>query len=96
MHVIADADTDENCFGINFSLHIQTQLFFAVWRGPRVADRNIFGIIFYFIADTDAEKYYFRIISAMNSDKWYSGYDFVGAPRFQIAAGIKDLGGTKR
>ena len=30
MHFIADTDTDENCFGINFLLQIQTQLFFAV------------------------------------------------------------------
>ena len=34
MHVIADTDTDENYFGINFSLQMQTQLFFAVLRGP--------------------------------------------------------------
>ena len=67
---MADTDTDEYCSGISFSLQIQTQLFFAVLRG-RIADRNCFGIIFYFIANTDAEKYYFRIISAMNSDKQY-------------------------
>ena len=50
---------------------MQTQLFFAVLRGGRIADRNCFGIIFDFIADTDREKYYFRSISAMNSDKRY-------------------------
>ena len=39
--------------------------------GGRIADRNCFGITFYVITDTDTEKYYFRIISAMNSDKRY-------------------------
>ena len=29
-HFIADTDTHENSFGINFSLQIQTQLAFAV------------------------------------------------------------------
>ena len=52
---------------------MQTQLFFAVLRGASIADRNCFGIIFYFVTDTDTEKYYFRIISAMNSDKRYRG-----------------------
>ena len=37
--------------------------------GWRIADRNHFGITFYFIAETDTEKDYFRIISAMNPDK---------------------------
>ena len=68
MHFVADTDTDENYSGINFSLQIQTQLFLAVLRG-RIADRNCFGIIFYFIPDADTEKYHFRSISAMNSDK---------------------------
>ena len=48
---------------------MQTQLFFAALRGRRVADRNWFGHNFDFIADTDTEKYYFWIISAMNLDK---------------------------
>ena len=39
----------------------------------RIADKNCFEHNFYFIADTDTEKYYFWIISAMNSDKRYSG-----------------------
>ena len=38
-------------------------------EGPRIADRNYFGINFHFIADTDTEKYTFRIISARTSDK---------------------------
>ena len=33
MRFVADADTDENYFGINYSLQIQTQLFFAASRG---------------------------------------------------------------
>ena len=37
--------------------------------GGRIADRNCFGHNSYFIADTDTEKYYFRITSAMISDK---------------------------
>ena len=69
MHFIADTDTDENYFGINFSLQIQTQLFFAVLKGRHIADENYFEHNFYFTADTDTEKYYFGIISAMNSDK---------------------------
>ena len=50
---------------------MQTQLFFAVLRGASLADRNRFGIIFHVVADADTETYYFRIISAMNSDKRY-------------------------
>ena len=50
---------------------MQTQLFFAVLRGGSLADRNHFGIIFHVVADADTEKYYFRIISAMNLDKRY-------------------------
>ena len=38
-----------------------------------MADKNDFGHNFDFIADTDTEKYCFRIISAMNSDKRYKG-----------------------
>ena len=34
MCFIADTDTDKNYFGINFSLQMQTQLFFAVMRKP--------------------------------------------------------------
>ena len=30
MHFVADTDADEYCFGTNFSLQIQTQLFFAI------------------------------------------------------------------
>ena len=36
---------------------MQTQLSFAV-RGGRTADKTYFGHTFYFIADTDTEKYY--------------------------------------
>ena len=44
---------------------MQTQLFCAAAQQIEC----VFGIIFYFIADTDTEKYDFRIVSAMNSDK---------------------------
>ena len=47
---------------------MQTQLFFAALRGG-IADQTCFGHNFEFIADTDTEKYYCRIISAMNADK---------------------------
>ena len=69
MPFVADTDTDEKHFGINFSLQIRTQLFFAASRSGRIADQNIVGHNFDFIADTDTGKYYFRIISAMNLDK---------------------------
>ena len=69
MRFVADTDTEENYFGINFSLQIQTQFFFAASRGGRIADQNSVGHNFDFVADTDTEEYYFRIISAMNSDK---------------------------
>ena len=69
VHFIADTDTDENCFEINFSWQIQIQWFFAVRGGGHIADKNNVGNKFGFIADTDTEKYYFRSISAMNSDK---------------------------
>ena len=69
MHFIADTDTDQNYFGINFRSRCRHSRSLGFWGGGRIADRNRFGIIFYFIADTDTEKYYFRIISAMNSDK---------------------------
>ena len=41
MHFIADTDTDDEnyYFGINFSLQMQTQLFFAVLRGPHRLSR---------------------------------------------------------
>ena len=48
---------------------MQTQLFFAALRGPHSRYKSIFGNNSDFVADTDTEKYYFRIISAMNSDK---------------------------
>ena len=60
MPFIADTDTDENYFGINFSLQIQTQLFFAALRSGRIADQNCFGHNFDFIADTDTERCDFR------------------------------------
>ena len=44
------------------------------FEGGRIADRICFRFLFYFIADADTEKYYFRIISAMNSDKRYGGW----------------------
>ena len=56
MHFIADTDTDENYFEINFSWQIQMQLFFAVMRGGHLADKNSFENNFYFAADTDTEK----------------------------------------
>ena len=31
--IVAETDTDENCFGRNFSWQMQRQLFFAAWRG---------------------------------------------------------------
>ena len=40
-------------------------------EGGGIADQNCFGHNFYFIADTDTEIYYFRIISAMISDRRY-------------------------
>ena len=41
-------------------------------EGGGIADQNCLdNIFFYFIADTDTEKYYFRIISAMILDKRY-------------------------
>ena len=33
MRFIADTDTEENYLGINCSWRMQTELFFAVWRG---------------------------------------------------------------
>ena len=70
MHFTGDTDDmkNENDIGHNSSLRIYTQLFLAASRGPH-SRSNCFGHCFYFIADTDAEKYYFRIISAVNSDK---------------------------
>ena len=62
---------------------MQTQAVLCSFEGGRIADRNCFGIIFYFITDTDAEKYYFRIISAMNSDKR------VGVPRCETSVSNK-------
>ena len=44
----------------------------------RIADQNCFGYNFYFIADTDTEKYYFGIISAMISDKRYACFNRSG------------------
>ena len=72
MRFIADTDTDENCSGISSSEQMQTQLFFFQFLGGHIADKNDVGNNFDFIADTDTEKYYFRIISAMNSDKRYN------------------------
>ena len=69
MDFIADTDTDENYFGINFPKQMQTQLLFAVLRGPH-SRLNYFEHNFRFhSSNLDTEKYYFRIISAMNSDK---------------------------
>ena len=68
MHFVADTDTDENVFGINFGSRYR-QLFFAASRGGCIAEPNRLGHNFYSIADTDTEKYYFRIISAMILDK---------------------------
>ena len=39
----------------------------------RIADKYYFGQNLNFIADTDTEKSYFRMISAMNLDKQYYG-----------------------
>ena len=47
---------------------MQTELFFAVLRG-RIADNKYFGNHSDFVADIDTEKYYFRMISALNLDK---------------------------
>ena len=44
VHVIADTDTDENCFGINFSCRHSCSLKFR-WGGGRIADRNSVGNI---------------------------------------------------
>ena len=59
---------------------------FQFW-GVRIAGRNYFGIIFYFITDTDTEKYYFRIISAMNSDKRYC-WEFHGSGTISEKRGV--------
>ena len=42
-------------------------------RGASIADKNHFGGNFDFIADADAETYFFRIISAMNLDAQQQG-----------------------
>ena len=77
---IADPDTDQNYFGINFRSRYRHS-WSLQFGGGRIADENYFGHNFYFIADTDTEKYYFRIISAVNSDKRYTdSYQKVGRP----------------
>ena len=49
---------------------MQTQLFLQSSRGgPGIDDTNDFGHCVYFLADADIDKYYFRIISALNLDK---------------------------
>ena len=58
------------------------------FRGGRIADNNYFGHNFYFIADTDTEKYYFRIISTMNLDKRYVPLFSAPSPSF-LAPGAK-------
>ena len=77
--------TEKNYFRINYAFHSRYRyrrklfefIFGSRYRdscslqpgGGGTADQNCFGHNFYFIADTDTEKYYFRIISAMISDK---------------------------
>ena len=68
MHFIADTDTDENYLEFIFGSRYRDSCSLQPGGGG-IADQNCFGHTFYFIADTDAEKYYFRIISAMISDK---------------------------
>ena len=52
---------------------MQTELLFAIWRGTHSRYKFLIWKYFWFhITDTDTEKYYFRIISAMNSDKRYT------------------------
>ena len=70
MRFIADTGTDENYFGINFVADTGTGVLCS-FEGGRIADQSCFGHNFDFIADTDIEKYYVRIISAMNSDTRY-------------------------
>ena len=41
------------------------------FKGGRIADKSDFGNYFDLIADADTEKYNFRTMSTMNSDKWY-------------------------
>ena len=77
MHFVADTDTDQNYFRVNFLSRYrdfladtETAVLCSLeGGGGRIADQNCFGHNFNFIADTDTEKYYFRIISAMISDK---------------------------
>ena len=69
MLFIADTDTDQNVFELIFRSRYRDSCSLQPRRGGRIADRNGFGHNFYFIADTDTENYYFRIISAMISDK---------------------------
>ena len=54
---------------------MQTQLFFADLRGRHSRHKICWTYNFDLIAGT--EKYYFRIISAMNSDKRYFGSAFL-------------------
>ena len=70
MRFIADTDTDENYSGINFfRSRCRHSCFFLQFPGGHIANKNDVGNSFDFIADADTEKYYFRIISAMNPDK---------------------------
>ena len=71
MSFVADTDTDEYYFGINF----RSRCRYSCSLGGRIADTNYFEHAFHFIADADTEKYYFRMISAMNSDIRYFGGD---------------------
>ena len=71
-----------NYLCISWQIQIQTKIILKLifrsryryscslqFGGGHAADKNDFGNNFYFIADTDTEKNYFRNISAMNSDK---------------------------
>ena len=49
---------------------MQTQLFFCTPEEVVKADNSSFRESLRVIADTDASKYMFEIISAMNVDKW--------------------------
>ena len=72
MHFIADTDTDEKYFGINFGSRYRHSCSLQPRGGGGIAERNCFGNNFYSISDTDTEKYFFQIISAMILDKRYT------------------------
>ena len=69
MPFIADTDTDRR--QLFWNSFFRSRCRDSCSLGDRIADKNDFGNAFYFIADTGTEKYYFRINSAMNSDKRY-------------------------